>query len=71
MFLVRLDALVVQLWGIAYPDARHAAVQALGSSPGGAPIFEWLDYYLSRREQIGADLVRAFGPPPGVAGTAE
>ena len=56
-------------WGTAYPDARHVAVQALGSSPAGAPIFEWLDYYLPRREQIGADLVRAFGPPRGAAGT--
>jgi hypothetical protein len=56
-------------WGTAYPDARHAAVEALGSSPDGAPIVEWLDYYLPRREQIGADLLMAFGPPRGAAGS--
>lgn len=57
-------------WGTAYPDARHAAVEALGSSPSSAPIFEWLDYYLPRRDQIGTDLMTAFGPPRGAAGTA-
>lgn len=49
-------------WGTAYPDARRAALQALGStSPGAAPV-EWLDYYLPRREQLGAEIVKAFGP---------
>lgn len=57
-------------WGTAYPDARRVAVEAFGSNSGVAPISEWLDYYLPRREQIGADLMRAFGPPHE-AGSAE
>lgn len=50
-------------WGTAHPDARRAAVHALGSTAAGDAAVEWLDYYLPRREQIGAELMRAFGPP--------
>ncbi len=49
-------------WGTAYPEARRAAVQALGSISAGAPAVEWLDYYLPQREQIGPELLRTFGP---------
>lgn len=47
-------------WGTAYPFARHACVEAFGCE--GGTQMEWLDYYLPRRAELGADLVRSFGP---------
>ena len=47
-------------WGTAYPFARQACVEAFGSEDGTK--MEWLDYYLPRRAELGADLVRTFGP---------
>lgn len=46
-------------WGTAYPMARQLALGALGPGDGN---MEWLDCYLPRRAELGADLVRAFGP---------
>ncbi|HVO33040.1 MAG TPA: hypothetical protein VMU17_03935 [Elusimicrobiota bacterium] len=47
-------------WGTAHPMARQASIDAFGSE-GGAQT-EWLDYYLPRRAELGAVLVKAFGP---------
>ncbi len=49
-------------WGSAFPVARLAAAQALGSASEGAPIAERLDHYLPRRGELSDELVRAFGP---------
>jgi hypothetical protein len=49
-------------WGTAYPMARQLAVGALGSCDGNT---EWLDYYLPGRAELGANLVKAFGPYAG------
>jgi hypothetical protein len=44
-------------WGAAYPAERKEAQQALAGHRT-----EWLDYYLPRRAQLAADVVRQFGP---------
>jgi hypothetical protein len=49
-------------WGTAHPDARDAAIAAIAPESGGAVAFQWLDYYLPRRDQLDPEVMRAFGP---------
>lgn len=44
-------------WGAAYPAERKEAQEAFARLHT-----EWLDYYLPRRSQLTADVIRRFGP---------
>ena len=60
--LLSLEILVSDFagWGSAYPTAWEAARRAFG--PDDDAPMEWLDYYLPRRAELEADLVKVFGP---------
>ncbi len=64
--LLAAEMLVIDFagWGTAYPRSRESAVQALGFTPDSASRLEWLDYYLPQRDELAADVVKAFGPAP-------
>jgi hypothetical protein len=47
-------------WGTAHPDARKAASDALG--PDRGTNLKWLDYYLPRRTELGANDLARFAP---------
>jgi len=49
-------------WGEAYPTAREKAMRAFGFAVDADIETEWLDFYLPRRAQLDADMLKAFGP---------
>ena len=63
LFSVDISASDFAGWGTAYPLARQAAIEAFGFDAGTPMELECLDYYLPHRAELGAYLVRAFGPP--------
>ena len=58
-------------WGTRYPTARQYARLALGFDSDDAPVLEWLDYYLPRRAELSADLLKALGPSGGFSAGAQ
>jgi len=49
-------------WGDAYPSAREKAMIAFGLHIDADSDMEWLDFYLPRRAELDADMLKTFGP---------
>ena len=61
--LLSLEVLVNDFagWGGAYPSERAQALELLQDA-NTTPRTIWLDYYLPRRSNLDATMIRGFGP---------
>ena len=61
--LLSLEMLVNDFagWGSAFPKAQRKAMNVLDCDTSNLPT-KWLDFYLSRRAELSAELIKKFGP---------